>query len=431
MPRSPDYTLGPEAPPEAGSLLGFSYLQTIPSRTEWLMLTAASPWLIGTRVDMEVLEKKGYAAWRESRLHTLSDIKSVKIEFYARLPEGGLDRQSGTIFLPVGGRGERQALTWVIFAKGTEFRRDYTPSRGKGVELPFIQALAALGYAVWVPDYTGMGDSQGIHEYCVAESLADSALDGLAAARRWLGEAANIGEPAYAETGRLAIIGYSEGGLAAMGTLKAVADNRIPTPGLSLEGVYSMGAPLNLAIAVPLLGDVPFPVSRPEYQVFIALGWNRIYPKEANLPEILSTRTINKIVPLFDGSRRDTDIRRQITAVAGKSEDSIVDADIFSRTYLSALRKNPESSAYYRVQLAARLDNWTPPMGIPIILAATPADDIVPFVNTQNEYDWALKQAPHAEVRLVRLASQGHINAGIEAFLYAIVDFDTRESSLR
>jgi hypothetical protein len=336
--------------PVPGSLLEDDLLSTTPSGEEWLMLAAASPWLIGTQIKMDVLKKEGYATWRASRLRSLSDIQSVRIVFAARLPEGGSEWQSGTVFVPMARRERKQSLSWVIFAKGTEFRRDFTPSRGKGAELPFIMALAALGYAVWVPDYSGMGDVQGVHEYCVAESLADSALDGLTAARQWLKKATTARGRAYAESGRLALIGYSEGGLTVMGTLKAIADERIPTPGLSLEAAYSMGAPLNLAIDVPLLRKAPFAINHPEYQVFIALGWARAYPGKFKLGDILSARTIDKIVPL---------------------------------------------------------------------------------ANSRNEYDWIKKHSPSADMTFVRLGSKGHIVAGVEAFLFAIVDLDRREASLK
>jgi len=395
------------------------------------MLAAASPWLIGTRVRMDVLKKEGYAAWRASRMRALSDIRVVRIAFSARLPEGGSERQSGTVFLPIARREKRQELSWVIFEKGTELRREFTPSRNNGSEMPFITALASLGYAVWVPDYTGMGDGLGAHEYCVAESLADSALDGLTAARQWLEAAATEGGRAYSESGRLAVMGYSEGGLAAMGTLKAIADERIRTPGLSLEAVYAMGAPLNLTILDSDLGEGPFLLNHPEYQVYLGIGWARVYPEDSRLEDIFLARTIDRIVPLYDGIRRDADIKRQIATIAGKTTASVTDEDIFSPEYLAALRGNPASSAYYRVQAAARLDNWAPPMGIPVILAATPSDDIVPFANSENEYEWAKGHAPQADLSLVRLASKGHIYAGIEAYLYAIVDLDRREVKLK
>jgi hypothetical protein len=413
-----------------GSLLEAESLEVIPSSKTQLLLAMATPFLLGVEIKMDALKEEGYADWRMSRLNNLSDLQSMRIIFTARLPEGGSERQSGTIFLPTVPSGQTRVLTWVIFEKGTELRRDNTPSRGKGLEMPFITAIAALGYAVWVPDYTGMGDGLGAHEYCVAESLADSALDGLTAARYWLGNVKEAGRQVYQESGRLAIIGYSEGGLAAMGTLKAIAEGRLPTPGLRLIAVYPMGAPLNLGIVIPDIGPGPYLLNHAEYQVFLALGWVRAYPKKLKLSDILSPETIKRIVPLYDGTKSDVDVGKRIAAIVGKEVDSITDVDIFKPKYLIALRQDPASTAYYRLQTETRLDRWTPPLGVPIILAATPTDDIVPFANTWNEYDWAKHNAPKADVTLVELSTATHIIAGAEAFLYAMVDFDKRETEL-
>ena len=433
-PQTPAYDSAafvPESSTNPGSLLDARALEMIPSRKAQRILAFASPLAIGTQVKMEVLEKAGYAAWRTSRLNTLCDIQPISIVFIARLPEGGSERQSGTIFLPAAISGHAQELTWLIFAKGTELRREYTPSRGKGLELPFITAAAALGYAVWVPDYSGMGDAKGVHEYCVADSLADSVLDGLTAARQFLKQAAVDGRASYSESGRLAVIGYSEGGLTVMGTLKAIADQRISTPGLRLVAVYPMGAPLNLSIGSSNIGAMPFVLNHPEYQVFLALGWKRVYPAQLKLTDVLLTATIKNIVPLFDGTRSDQDLNREIARIVGKKEGSVTDADIFAPQYLSVLRRDPAATPYYRLQEETRLDRWAPPSGIPIILAASPTDDIVPFANSTNEFDWVRKNAPQVDMTLVRLASADHISAGVEAFLFSIVDLEKREAPLR
>ena len=169
-PQSPIYENSIFTPESSvpGTLLEAEALGDISSGKARLTLAMASPLMIGTQVKMDVLEKAGYAAWRASRLNTLSDIRQLRIVFTARSPGGGCERQSGTIVLPAALPSGTRELTWLIVAKGTEMRRDFTPSRGKGVEMPFIATAAALGYAVWVPDYSGLGDGQGIHAYCVA-----------------------------------------------------------------------------------------------------------------------------------------------------------------------------------------------------------------------------------------------------------------------
>lgn len=356
----------------------------------------------------------------------MRNVEGAKITFRSKLPEGGTERQSGMVYLPAQQEGEKSELTWLIYLKGTELRSEYTPSRGKHEELPFIFAAAALGYAVWVPDYAGMGDGEGVQEYCVAESLADSALDGLAAARAWLA-ASKVAGSSYQESGRFAVIGYSEGGLAAMATIAALVERRIEAPGLTLTAAYSMGAPLNLNIYIPHLSPDPFVIKHPEYQIALALGLKRAYPNEFKLEDIFLTRTMEKIVPLFDGQSGDDKLLAEVANIAGK-KNVVTDADIFTPAYCAALRSAPESLAYYRLLERNRLDRWTPPSDIHIVLAASPTDEIVPFENSLSEYEWAKQQAPNADIELVRLSNKTHIKAGIEALLYAILDFDRLEA---
>ena len=216
-----------------------------------------------------------------------------------------------------------------------------------------------------------------------------------------------------------------------MGSLKAIAEQRIAAPGLRLAAVYPMGAPFGLALGVADAGQAPYVLTHPEYQIFFALGWTRVYSGQIKLTDVLSRGTIARIVPLFDGLRSDKEVNREIARIVGKKDGSVTDEDIFAPEFLSVLRRDPSSTAYYRLREETRLDRWSPPSGIPIILAAAPSDDTVPFANSRDEYDWVKANAPKADVTLVRLASSDHIRAGVEAFLYSIVDLDRREAKSR
>jgi hypothetical protein len=101
--------------------------------------------------------------------------------------------------------------------------------------------------------------------------------------------------------------------------------------------------------------------------------------------------------------------------------------DLYLPGYLKAILDAPETVPYYAVQDAARLDRWTAPAGLPIVLAAAPDDELVPFLNSQNAHDWARSHNAAAEVSLVRLASGSHGRAAVEGLLYALVDLDLRE----
>jgi acetyl esterase/lipase len=420
----------PKAPPTAtgaglaqetrpGSLLGWSELGTLAaSRVRGLFFLLA-PGILSTQLGTQNLRAVGFPEWRKRRAGALRDVRKVRIAFAARLPEGGLERQSGLLLFPATGEGLR--LGWIVYMRGTELLRESVPSRNRGNELPFIETLASLGYAVWAPDYAGMGDGTGVQEYCVPESLADSGLDGLAAARSWLAAAGQ------GETGRLAIMGYSEGGLGAMACLAALASGRLEAPGLELAAVYPLSAPLNLQLGYPSSGAGPLLLNRPDYLIFLALGWARAYPSQVRIEEILSPRTIRELVPLFDGTRSDQELHAAVCRVVGKKRGCVVDGDIFAPGFLERVRAAPESVPYCRAQTAERLDRFTPPEGLHVLLAASPTDEVVSFANSAGEVAWAMEKAPGSGLSLLVLASPDHLRGAVEALLYSIVDFDTRE----
>jgi pimeloyl-ACP methyl ester carboxylesterase len=385
------------------------------------LFSLLAPGLLSTQLGTENLRAIGYPEWRKSRRGLLRDLRKVRIAFAARLPEGGMERQSGLLLVPAPRGGERGALSWVVYMRGTELLRESVPSRNGGNELPFIELIASLGYAVWAPDYAGMGDGEGVQEYCVPESLAYSGLDGLAAARSWLASSG------LEETGRLAILGYSEGGLGAMACLASLANGRLEAPGLELAAVYPMSAPLNLQLGYPSAGAGPLLLSRPDYLILLALGWARAYPSELRLEEILSPRTMRELVPLFDGTRSDGELHRAVCRSVGKRKGCVVDGDIFAPGFLKRVREAPEEVPYCRLQTAERLDRFTPPEGLRVLLAASPSDEVVAFANSSGEAAWAREEAPGSLLSLLVLESPDHLRGAVEALLYAIVDLDTRE----
>lgn len=414
---------------EAGGLLEWGRAGIIAAQDARKTFDLVSPAVLGLFFRLDVLKEAGYPEWRASRRAVLKDVEAVRLSFAARVPEGGLDRQSGMVYLPVASAADPSPLSWVIYFKGTELRRDATPSRDGGFEVLMVRALAALGFAVFVPDYAGMGDGMGVQEYCVPDSLAASGLDGLAAARHWMAGEASRGRPARSESGRLYILGYSEGGLSTMAATERLVTGRMEAPGLELRAAYPLAAPFDLMSAVPQLTAGPAPLSHPEFQVYIVLGWARAYPGIVKPEEILSRRTLESIVPLYDGKTSSYRILREISRVVGKRSDRITDADIFAPAYLEALRKDPESLPYYRLQSAARLDRLVPGDGLALVFAASPTDDIVRFSNSETAYQWAKEHSPQAEVRLVRLASRNHNFGAVEGLVYAMADLDRREAA--
>ncbi len=415
--------LNPQGP--QGSLVKAIPLFVKPSGEWGSLMYWASPSFLSARFNPKILLDAGYDQWRTRRREGLEDVQGIKVVFKTYLVPGGIpDLQSGLLLLPAADRTGVKKLTWVIWTKGTDLERKNAPSNFAGSETTFAALLASLGYAVWMPDYVGFGESEGVQTYCVPDSQALSACDGLIAARQVLSGL----QAYYQESGRLSITGYSQGGQAAMASAKYLSENSQLFPGLSLNTVYSLSAPLDLMIGAGPEAPTQSILSRPEYTYYLVLGWSRAYP-QIKPAELLKSEVLKKVGPLFDGTRDNEVLRNALAQAVGKSSDQITYEDIFTPEYLEGIKIAPESIPYYTQQKASRLDRWVPGNGTKIVLAASLKDVVVNSQNSLNARDYILSTNPAAQVSFQELFSETHASAGGEALLYSIIKIDQEEQS--
>jgi poly(3-hydroxybutyrate) depolymerase len=153
---------------------------------------------------------------------------------------------SGALMVPLGGdpqcRGARPIL---LYAHGTTTDRafDMTNLQGdpNGEALIVAALFASQGYIVVAPNYAGYDDSSlPYHPYLVADQQSKDMIDALTAARSAFPTAA---APATADSGRLFITGYSQGGYVAMATHRAMQDAGMSvTASAPMSGPYAMEA---------------------------------------------------------------------------------------------------------------------------------------------------------------------------------------------
>ncbi len=377
--------------------------------------------ILSLKLKTGLLAESGFSAWQKKRDKRIYAVQGIALSFGAALVSGAIERQSGLLLLPQKAAGSAMMLSWVVYTKGTELKRDEVPSRVRGYETPIAQILASLGYAVWMPDYSGMGESQAFHEYCVPEGLAASALDGLAAARDYVRGLGN-----YEESGRLYLMGYSEGGLAAMAQVKKIHEEGLPD--LRVGAAYAMGAPLNLMSGVEKGSVRDGILAAPEYSIYLVLAWARAFPERVRAEEILKPEILSRLLPLYDGSRDSEELHRAVASLCGKKKGGVLKSDIYLESYMKSMLENPDSVEYYRAQLERRLDLWDRAPAFPILLAASEADRVVDPANSRRAFESLRAAAPSAELKLLQLRGLEHSQAGAEALIYAIFDIDRREA---
>jgi len=176
----------------------------------------------------------------------LCDVAVHRIRYATVDGANAVTTASGALMVPLGGdpqcRGARPIL---LYAHGTTTDRafDMTNLQGdpNGEALIVAALFASQGYIVVAPNYAGYDDSSlPYHPYLVADQQSKDMIDALTAARSAFPTAA---APATADSGRLFITGYSQGGYVAMATHRAMQDAGMSvTASAPMSGPYAMAA---------------------------------------------------------------------------------------------------------------------------------------------------------------------------------------------
>ncbi len=165
---------------------------------------------------------------------------------------------SGALMVPTGGAGCSGPRPVLVYTHGTAVTRGYNianigdSTNEAWTESALIAAMyAANGYIVVASNYAGYDSSSlPYHPYLNADQQSQDVIYALTAARTALAGGLPAGDT---DSGRLFITGYSQGGLVAMATHKAMqAAGMHVTASAPMSGPYAMEALFDAVI----LGDV-------------------------------------------------------------------------------------------------------------------------------------------------------------------------------
>lgn len=163
-------------------------------------------------------------------------VKIFKITYNTIDPFNNPTIASGAVFIPT---NNCDSFPVLAYCHGTVLRKNQVPSNQDGSNYEGLY-FASKGYIVAMPDYLGLGDNPGFHPYLHSETEATATIDLIRAMREYIADStSNLLD------GTIFVTGYSQGGHAAMATLKHIKENNLQSEfnvvaGAPMSGPYSL-----------------------------------------------------------------------------------------------------------------------------------------------------------------------------------------------
>ncbi len=311
---------------------------------------------------------------------------------------------SGAVFSPYRKKGKPLSVPIVVYTHGTGLKKSTVASRGitsngyvkedGGLEGLIAIHFASVGPAiVAMPDYQGMGlDDEAYHPYVHLQSLAWAGHDMVTAILERLGDTKLI--PAGVTwNGKVYVMGYSEGGFAAMAfTREWQAAQRLNGTGFPLDCAVPMAGPHSLSkemVAVMKEKVNPFP--EPFFLPYMLLGYQSVYPEVVKPREAIVPKYFDKgldiwMSGLYSGGYANA---RIVEANDGKP---VVMGTMLDDAWVKAnldVQTSPVFQAVLANDSIAKPDSarfWQNTM--PMYLIHALHDDLVPYANSRDAFDW-------------------------------------------
>lgn len=290
------------------------------------------------------------------------------VNFYAILyettdPDGAPIVASGALLIP---NGITNAAPLLAYDHGTSLLKGDVPSRGN-LETYLGMGLASGGYVAVLPDYLGLGDSPGFHPYLHAATEASATIDMLRATRQFC---VTWQIPL---NDQLFVSGYSQGGHAALATLRALESLGTNEFQVTARGCGS--GPYDLAGVgfADLLSGRQSP--NPFYFLYLLAAYEDVYGWVASLQDLLAVPYQSTLPPLLDGLHDSDAVNAALPPNSLSILNSAQQTDI----------RNSSQNPFRNALLENTLLNWAP--RAPLRLYRCSGDlDVVPE-NSQSAYD--------------------------------------------
>lgn len=327
------------------------------------------------------------------------EVEHYKIVYKTIDKKGNIVIASGALFYPK----KSGALPSVALMHGTETKRDNVASSNIYASAEGVTGLimASMGYACIVPDYLGLGDSDMIHPYIIAEASYECAVDMLRAAKAFKNTIDYRNNPFF-------IAGYSEGGYAAYALHKGIQMNY--NSEFNITASAPMAGPYNIDLTMDLIFNDNIP-GRTIYLAYIIYAYNDYYEWN-RLDEMFKSQYNKTVKEVFDGKKSFSEASAMLPSHY---------SDLFSEKFVADIR-NRNAKYLLDAVNANTLIDWIPDAPVMFIHGS---DDIdVPVENTYSVYNKLISSGKN-NVYIKIYDGLTHTSAGVPALGDAIVFFES------
>jgi pimeloyl-ACP methyl ester carboxylesterase len=309
---------------------------------------------------------------------------SVRKVVYNTEYNGNTIKASGIVCIP---EGAKKPLTMISMQHGTIFHDNEAPSKASW-SYKELEMLASSGYAVFIPDYIGYGESkQYFHPYYDYKHSAGAVVDMLKAGKELL-DKENI-----EYNGNVILTGYSEGGYVTLAAHKMLEEN--PVKGLKVIGsaAGSGGYDLPGVLNNSLVQKKSYPA--PAYLAFVLMSYNKTYGWNRPLTDFFRKEYAAALPGYMDREHYGSTVNGALTSQVEQ---------LFAPAFYSALKGEEESTLKQKL-VQNSVSNWKPQA--PVRLYHGTADEIVPYATSVTTYD-NFKKNGAKDVQLIPVEGGTH-----------------------
>jgi alpha/beta superfamily hydrolase len=294
--------------------------------------------------------------------------KAYKIP-YTTTDEKGEDVKASGLFvippmlhakvLPFGG------LSMVVDDHGTIFANREAPSViGDRNTIPAGSSILLTslgGFATLQPDYIGFGDSNDhYHPFILKKSLANATVDFIKQVKIFASDN-NI-----TLNNQLFLTGYSEGGYAAMATLKKIEDENLTdlkvTMAAPMAGPYALKPMSDMVLSSDTLGV-------PSFMADVGYAYAKAYNQD--IETVINEPYASKLPALLNGDFNRTQIDPELT------HETTGATGLFNSNFVTNYFAD-DDHWFKKAMIANNLYTWTPKT--PVRLVHCKGDSVIPYV---------------------------------------------------